>query len=164
MTTKKRGTPHEPTNPYRDLPAQARLAAVDYLAELRRQDEGVRQVGTSKVPITDPFSIPPGVTTPEWNDTGVTTGVTRLKYAKGEAPAKAYVRSLGIDGKLASEVADEVGCSVQLVRKLQKDPDIKAPSLFVPYGKNKIYIYTPEDVEEIRGYWRHQRQPRVREP
>lgn len=108
--------------------------------------------------IQDPFAVP------EWRDTGITTAPTaKLKYGKGEAPAIAYVRSLGIDGLVASQVADEVGCSVQLIRKLQKDPDLNAPSLEVPYGKNKIYIYTRADVEEIRAYWNRQRSPRIRE-
>lgn len=115
-----------------------------------------------RVPITDPFA------TPQWQDTGITSKPvikpSKLRYEKGEAPAKAYIRSLGIDGLLASEVADEVGCSVQLIRKLQKDSAFKAPSLVTPYGKNKIYIYTPEDVEEIRQYWHSQRQVHVREP
>lgn len=112
----------------------------------------------SKPPlVTNPFA------TPQWRDTGMSAGKTaKLKYSKGEAPAIAYVRSLGIDGLVASQVADEIGCSVQLIRKLQKDPSFKAPSVEVPYGKNKIYVYTPADVEELRSYWTRQRQPRAR--
>jgi hypothetical protein len=32
----------------------------------------------------------------------------------------------------------------------------------VPYGRNKIYLYTPEDVEEIRQHLLEQRKPRAR--
>lgn len=157
MSKNQKNSTRQPTNPHADLPKEARLAAIDYLTELRRQNEGVRQVGINRDPIPDPFQVP------EWRDTGVTTRTTKIKYKPGEAPAKAYIRSLGIEGLLASEVADEVGCSVNLVRKLQKDPDIKAPSLEVGYGKNKIYVYLPADVEEIRTYWNDRRTLRPRE-
>lgn len=131
---------------------------LDYLYELRRQSEGVTPV-SNKPLISDPFQVPGGA----WKDTQAETKVSKLKYAKGEAPAIAYVRSLGMDALVASQVADEINCSVQMVRKLQKDPGIKAPSYEVPYGKNKIYLYTHEDVEELRRYLLAQRQPRARE-
>lgn len=128
---------------------------VDYLYELKRQNEGVRPVNANF--ISDPFKVP------EWHDTKVPTRVEKLKYEKGEAPAIAYVRSLGMNALVASQVADEIGCSVQLVRKLQKDKRVKAPSFEVPYGRNKIYLYTPEDVEELRQHLTKQRVPRPRE-
>jgi hypothetical protein len=161
VSKNQKNTTRELTNPHRDLPLQARLAMVDYLYELRRQNKGVQKMPKGK-PIAglvaDPFKVP------DWkDDTEATTRVEKLKYAKGEAPAIAYVRSLGMNALVASQVADEVGCSVQLVRKLQKDDSFKAPSFQVPYGKNKIFLYTPEDVEEIRQYVINQRKPKVRE-
>jgi hypothetical protein len=130
------------------------LALVDYLHELRRQDEGV--VMTGKPLVADPFQVP------EYTDTQAKTRVAKLKYGPGESPVIAYVRSLGMDALVASQVAVEVGCSVEMVRKLQKNPDLKAPSFEVPYGRNKIYLYTPEDVEEIRQHLLEQRKPRAR--
>lgn len=115
----------------------------------------------SKQPlVADPFAVP---ALPETRpDTGAESKVTKLRYAKGEAPAMAYVRSLGMNAQVASEVAEELGVSTNLVRKWVKDPAIKAPTYEVPYGRNKIYLFTPEDVEELRAIVAAQRSPVVR--
>lgn len=114
----------------------------------------------SKPLVTDPFKVP---ALPETRpDTGAESKVTKLRYAKGESPAMAYVRSLGMNAIVASEVAETLGVSTNLVRKWVKDPEIKAPTYEVPYGKNKIYLFTPEDVEELRKIVAAQRTPVVR--
>ena len=114
----------------------------------------------SKPLITDPFRVP---ALPETRpDTGAESRVTKLRYAKGESPAMAYVRSLGTNAKVASEVAEELGVSTNLVRKWVKDPEINAPTYEVPYGKNRIYLFTPEDVDELREHLAAQRSPVVR--
>lgn len=143
---------------------KARVAMLDYLFELRRQQRGVRPVPSTSY-IDDPFKVPEQAKPlPETRpDTGVTSHVTKLRYAKGEAPAMAYVRSLGMDAKVASEVAEELQVSTNLVRKWVKDPAVKAPSYEVPYGKNKIYLFTPEDVDELRAFQARQRTPLPRQ-
>jgi hypothetical protein len=144
-----------------DLPLAAHLALTDYLHELRRQEIGVKPVNTPK-PATNPFAVP------VYEDTGLkttpqaSTKVKKIEYGEHEAPAIAYVRSLGIDAQVSSQVAEELGVSVQLVRKLRTSGDFKAPSLEVPFGKNKIFLYTPEDVEELRAYVQRSRTPRPR--
>jgi hypothetical protein len=112
-------------------------------------------------PATDPFKVPEP-RTPQYEDTGYPNKVEKLHYEKGEAPAMAFVRSLGMDAKVASEVATELGVSTNLVRKWGKDPSLNAPTYEVPYGKNKIYLYTPEDVEELKAHINKQRTPVVR--
>jgi len=142
-------------------PVAAHLAMTDYLHELRRQEKGARKVDNPK-PTTNPFEVP------VYQDTGIkttpeaSTKAKKITRVKGEAPAIAYVRSLGIDALVSSQVADEVGMSVQLVRKLRKNPAFKAPSMEVEYGQTIIYLYTPEDVEELRAYWNRTRTPRPR--
>jgi hypothetical protein len=133
---------------------------LDYLFELKRQQRGVRTVSKQQSYIQDPFRVPE---LPETRpDTGVESKVTKLRYTKGEAPATAYVRSLGMDAVVASEVAALLGVSTNLVRKWVKDPAVKAPTYEVPYGKNKIYLFTPEDVEELRDHLARQRTAVVR--
>lgn len=130
---------------------------LDYMYELRRQNLGVRPVPKTKHGyISDPFAVP---STPVREDTGIKSEVTKLRRGKGEAPAMAYVRSLGMDAKVASEVATELGVSTNLVRKWINDPTINAPSYEVPYGKNKIYLFTSEDIQELRDHIHKQRTP-----
>lgn len=143
-----------------DLPLESHFAMTDYLHELRRQEKGVT-VNAPK-PATNPFALP------TFEDTGIkttpsaSTKVQKIEYQEREAPAIAYVRSLGIDALVASQVAKELNVSVQLVRKLRKDEQFTAPSMEVPFGTNVIYLYTPEDVEELRAYVQRSRTPRAR--
>lgn len=70
-----------------------------------------------------------------------------------ESPVMKYVRNLaGGPFFTAIEVANQVGVSVQAVRKYAKNPELKAPSHFAPFGRLKIYLYTKEDVQEIQDY------------
>ena len=71
------------------------------------------------------------------------------------SPVTTYVRSLeGGPFITAQEVADELKISVQAVRKYAKLPKdiLNAPSNYVPFGRLVIYLYTREDVEEIRVF------------
>lgn len=70
----------------------------------------------------------------------------------GVSPVIAYVRSLGPEYKVASEVAEEVGVSVQAIRKYAKNPDLKAPSFVAPFGKLRIHLYTREDIKELQDF------------
>lgn len=70
-----------------------------------------------------------------------------------ESPVMKYVRNLeGGPYLTAIEVAKEVGVSVQAIRKYAKSSDLKAPSKYAPFGNLKIYLYTQEDVQEIKDY------------
>lgn len=148
-----------------DLARKAHLALIDLLWELRREERGVRQSG---VPL-NPFAVPGP------QDTGIKTsenapkqapfrGVkpTKITREEGVSPAEAYVRSLGVDALMTQQVADELNISPQLVRKLRNNPSFKAPSMEVPFGTNVIYLYTPDDVAELRAYVMASRAPRPR--
>jgi hypothetical protein len=151
MSKNQRNDPKWVPNKHADLPLQAHLALVDYLSELRRLDRGVMARTDHLI---DPFKIP--------EDTGIKTNVTRIKYEGRVAPSKAFVRSLGMDALVASEVAEELNVSPIHIRRLIDHPDLDAPSYVVPYGKNHIYLYTPEDVEELRKFIAKQRGPQPR--
>lgn len=146
------------TNPHRDLPGQARLALVDYLAELTRTTKGVRPMA-GKAPIADPFKVdfhPP-------QDSGIKSGhaIPKLKDTTKISPAIAAVRALGMGAKTAQEVATELGVSKNKIRALMGAPGVKAPSYVKPLGTKgrKVFIYTPEDVEELRAYLARERSP-----
>lgn len=105
-------------------------------------------------PLTPVFR-PPGS-----EDTGITSQVVpKLKDTQKIGPAQAYINSLGIGAKSQAQVARELGVSIVTVRKLMTVPELNAPSYIADWGKRQIYIYTPEDVAELRAYLAKQRSP-----
>lgn len=71
------------------------------------------------------------------------------------SPAEAYVRSLGDGYYMLSEVAEKAGVTSQTLRRLIKDPDkkIKAPSYIGNMGEMEIYVFTEQDVAEIKAHY-----------
>lgn len=69
------------------------------------------------------------------------------------SPVTHYVRSLpGGPYFTANEVAEQVGCSVQAIRKYAKNEVTQAPSFEAPFGKLTIHLYTEEDVQALKKY------------
>ena len=68
-------------------------------------------------------------------------------------PATRFVRSLPGEYFLLREAAEASGVSQFTLRKMIAD-DIPecVPSKYAMFGKIKIYLYTREDIERIRGY------------
>lgn len=88
----------------------------------------------------------------------------RHRGKKGRtSPVIEYVRSLGDEYFTTQEVADELGLSPNTIRKFAKDPDLKAPSYVAPFGKTVVRLYTPEDLEELRGHLAHRHKVMTRE-
>ena len=50
------------------------------------------------------------------------------------------------------EVADELGVSSSLIRKMARREELNAPTTCIVSGKFRAYLYTKEDVDEIRQY------------
>lgn len=82
----------------------------------------------------------------------------------GIDPATRYVRSLPGNYFMLKEVSEMVGVSQYVLRKLIQDEDAgeaKAPGLtpskYAPMGNNKIYLYTREDVENLRAHFANRR-------
>lgn len=76
----------------------------------------------------------------------------KRKGKKGRtSPVVDYVRSLG-DFKVTSEVAEELGVSDGLVRKLAKKRVTQAPSKIAPFGETHVHLYTPGDIDALRAY------------
>jgi len=74
------------------------------------------------------------------------------KGKKGRrSPVVDYVRSLG-DYRTASEVAEELECSVGLIRKLANNRVTQAPSYVAPFGTTHVNLYTKSDVAALKEY------------
>lgn len=73
-------------------------------------------------------------------------------------PSDRFISSLDGTYYKPSEVAVLVGKSEVTIRRLLKNPNIKAPSYEGHQGKNRYYLYTPEDVEEIKAYYEKEAQ------
>jgi len=68
-----------------------------------------------------------------------------------ESPVISYVRSLG-DYKVSSEVAEELGVSIELVRKMARNRVTQAPSYVAPFGETHVNLYTDEDIQALRDH------------
>jgi len=69
-------------------------------------------------------------------------------------PSTRFVRSLEGEFFLLREAAGMLGISTQALRKTVHDKSVAAPSFWVMFGKLKIYLYTREDVDELRAWFK----------
>jgi hypothetical protein len=56
-----------------------------------------------------------------------------------------------------SDVARIVGKSATTIRRLMRGNRVKAPSYEVRQGDMVVYLFTPDDIEEIRRYYGSQK-------
>lgn len=57
------------------------------------------------------------------------------------------------DLKVTSEVARILKVSVSTLRRARKDKTLKAPSQYYQKGGYLVYLYTPEDIRELRAHF-----------
>ena len=72
------------------------------------------------------------------------------------SPADRMVDSLDGQFYKLTEVAAQLSISESTLRRLQRRGVLKAPSYQINQGGMKIYLYTPEDVQEIRDHYARQ--------
>lgn len=72
------------------------------------------------------------------------------EYEPRVSPADKLISKLDGTYYKMSEVSEILGISTRVLRRLLKDPTLSAPSLVYRKGKLFIYLYTPEDVEDLR--------------
>lgn len=63
-----------------------------------------------------------------------------------------------------SEAAEILDVAPITLRRLLKNPDISAPSSEISRGGYKTYLYTPEDLKELQGYFKDRTQIKKRNP
>lgn len=75
--------------------------------------------------------------------------------SKRPTPARRYIDSLDGEYYLLSEAAAMVGISQQTLRRLirRADKTVRAPSYKGHQGKMEIYIFSAEDIEELKEYY-----------
>ena len=78
----------------------------------------------------------------------------------GISPAARLVSSLDGQYYLLSEVADILNKDQMTIRRAMYRGRVKAPSYEVMEGKMKVYLYTPEDIVELREYFTPKLSPR----
>ena len=71
----------------------------------------------------------------------------------GVSPAARLVSSLDGQYYLLSEVADILNKDQMTIRRAMYKGRVKAPSLEVWEGKMKVYVYTADDIQELREYF-----------
>lgn len=135
------------TNLVRKLPpieAFAEDLTTEYYYELRRRAAGLAEEGGDTRVVT----VAP-------ND-GEIAG-----NRKGAlSPVHAFIKNLGGDFRTVQEVADEVSKQIGVhksagaIRNLSQRKRINAPSHKVKFGKGMVYLYTPEDVQEIVTFYK----------
>jgi len=84
---------------------------------------------------------------PEIYDVGEVKAETR------QAPASRILEQLEGEYFSMRQTAEMVGVHIETLRRLCRTPRVKAPSKATRQGKMVIYLFTPEDVEEVRQYF-----------
>lgn len=69
------------------------------------------------------------------------------------SPAETYVRGLNGEYYLLGEVADILGVAKNTLRRLIHSNAVEAPSFTGNLGKMTFYVFSKEDLEEIRTYY-----------
>lgn len=68
------------------------------------------------------------------------------------SPVARLLESLDGTYYTTGQVAKMIGCSQATVRTLIKNDRVKAPSKVAVRGQGYVYLFTPEDVEEVRDF------------
>jgi hypothetical protein len=72
---------------------------------------------------------------------------------RGSSPADRLISSLDGTFYKLSEAAQLVGRSDITLRRLIHKKKVKAPSYQIRQGSSKYYLFTPEDIEELKSYY-----------
>lgn len=78
------------------------------------------------------------------------------------SPADKAIAELDGRFKKLTTVAEELGVHPETLRRLTKSDRVKAPSKALLLGKMTIYLFTPEDEEELRQYFKGDRETFLR--
>jgi hypothetical protein len=62
-----------------------------------------------------------------------------------------------------TEVADMLNVSPTTMRRLLYNRNLKAPSFTAKQGRMRMYLYTPEDLQELREFFEKRRRGEERE-
>lgn len=72
------------------------------------------------------------------------------------------VEALGAGHHRLMEVASILGVSESTMRRWLKDDSLNAPTYQITHGEMTTYVYTDEDVEELRAHLARTPEPELR--
>lgn len=87
---------------------------------------------------------------------------TRLGAPTKLSPADRLVSELDGEYYKLSEAADLIGVSASTLRRLLKSDKVKAPTYQIKRGEMTVYVYTPDDIAEIKQYYADSKIPSKR--
>ena len=76
-----------------------------------------------------------------------------VKTETRTSPAQRIIDSLPGTFYTMRQTADLCGVHVETLRRLCRTDRVKAPTKATKTGKMVIYLFTPEDVEEVQTYF-----------
>lgn len=74
----------------------------------------------------------------------------KISHPNKITPADRIMAEVGGDYLRLSEVAEYLGVSTKTMRRWIGKKGVKAPSYVIEHGGMTMYVYTPEDVKELR--------------
>ena len=69
------------------------------------------------------------------------------------SPAQRIIEALDGEYYTMRQTAEMCGVHIETLRRLCRTTRVKAPSNATKSGKMVIYLFTPEDVEEVKAYF-----------
>lgn len=80
--------------------------------------------------------------------------VPRQEHPKGGAsPAARLVSELDGEYFMVSEVAEILGKDARTIRRAMYNKRVNAPSYETRQGNMRVYLYTQDDIQELRDYF-----------
>jgi hypothetical protein len=79
--------------------------------------------------------------------------VADVKAESRTSPAQRIIDSLDGEFYTMRQTAEMCGVHIETLRRLCRTPRVSAPSKATKSGKMVIYLFTPEDVEEVKDYF-----------
>lgn len=73
------------------------------------------------------------------------------------SPATRMIDALDGEYYTMRDVSLMMNCHIETLRRLCKTDKVNAPSKATKQGQLLIYLFTPEDVEEVRDYFNGQK-------
>lgn len=79
--------------------------------------------------------------------------ISEVKVAKRTSPATRIIESLDGEYYTMRQTAEMIDVHIETLRRICRTSRVKAPSKATTQGQLVIYLFTPEDVEEVREYF-----------
>lgn len=77
-----------------------------------------------------------------------------LPPIRRQSPAQRIIDQLDGEYYTMRQTAELCGVHIETLRRLCRTPRVKAPSKATKTGKMLIYLFTPDDVEEVQNYFK----------